>query len=158
MIISGRLEWGFKPQIYRFCCQILYLLTFLKLRHLLYQPGRRRSWVEILEDSNLIIVKIATKCSHSWVEGKFLGKSTRGFKPQTSQYRYPMLYQLSWSKMWVDLCNKLHVKDVKDVKWYFWSTFIRIQTSDLLMLLLVTLRAYRCKVMHNKINQLCHWP
>ena len=31
MIISGRLLWGLKPQIYRFCCQILYLLTFFKI-------------------------------------------------------------------------------------------------------------------------------
>ena len=31
MIISGRLLRGLKPQIYRFCCQILYLLTFFKI-------------------------------------------------------------------------------------------------------------------------------
>ena len=48
MIISGRLLWGFKPQIYRCCCQILYLLTFFKV-----VPKKQKRWVNDYEASNL---------------------------------------------------------------------------------------------------------
>ena len=48
MIISGRLLWGLKPQIYRFCCQIRYLLTFFKV---LTQKQKR--WVNDHKASNL---------------------------------------------------------------------------------------------------------
>ena len=48
MIISGRLLWGFKPQIYRFCCQILYLLTFFKV-----VTQKQKRWVNDHKASNL---------------------------------------------------------------------------------------------------------
>ena len=48
MIISGRLLWGFKPQIYRCCCQILYLLTFFKV-----VPQKQKRWANDYEASNL---------------------------------------------------------------------------------------------------------
>ena len=36
MKVSGGLSWGFKPQIHRFCCQILYLPTYTKLVQLFF--------------------------------------------------------------------------------------------------------------------------
>ena len=41
-----------------------------------------------------------------------------------------MLYQLGLDEIWVDLCKTLHVKVWNN----FWSTFMRIKTSDLPML------------------------
>ena len=58
MIISGRLLWGFKPQIYRCYCQILYLLTFFKVL-----PQKQKRWVNDQKASNL-----RPKCSYSRVE------------------------------------------------------------------------------------------
>ena len=36
MKVSSGLSWGFKPQIHRFCCQILYLMTYTKLVQLFF--------------------------------------------------------------------------------------------------------------------------
>ena len=43
--------------------------------------------------------------------------SLRGFKPQTLQYRYQMLYQLSWeTKMCVELFRKLQSRETCEMK------------------------------------------
>ena len=47
-----------------------------------------------------------------------MGRNSRGFRPQTNQYRFKTLSQLSWEKLWVDHgksssikpCNNLGIK------------------------------------------------
>ena len=61
------------------------------------------SFLDILEDSNLVIVNVATKRFYSRVERQICGECEWGFKPHAVQYRYQCSISWAENKLWVVL-------------------------------------------------------
>ena len=100
-----RLWWGFQPQIYRFCCQILYMLKYVR-------PVQKKKIEKEKAGSTTIRIRtLDLKTSSSALPA---GQRKKKFV-SSEEIDIGIKWSTSWAEenLWVNLYMKLHANSVK---------------------------------------------